>query len=79
MNYSIKEHKGKSARVVQVQDEEGGIIEHTMQEEVVENAIWKKFMASGFIWQNRHRSSRVDYKVSLVMLYGRHRICRRSA
>jgi hypothetical protein len=41
MNYSIKEHKGKSARVVQVQDEEGGIIEHTMQEEVVENAIWK--------------------------------------
>jgi hypothetical protein len=47
MNYSMKARKGNSARIVQVQDEDGGIIEHTTQE-AVENAIWQEIHGKRF-------------------------------
>lgn len=47
MNYTMKTQKGKSARIVQVQDDEGGIVEHATQE-AVENAIWSEIHGKRF-------------------------------
>jgi hypothetical protein len=47
MNYSMKEHKRKSVRIVQVQDEDGGITEHNTQE-TVEQAIWNEIHGKRF-------------------------------
>lgn len=47
MNYVMKASKGKSARVVQVQDEDGGITEFSTQDEV-ESAIWQEIHGKRF-------------------------------
>lgn len=47
LNYPMKKNKGSSVRSVQIQDHEGGITEHSTQQEV-ENAIWSEIHGKRF-------------------------------
>jgi hypothetical protein len=47
LNYSMRKNKGSSVRSVQLQDDEGGVTEFTMQEEV-EGVIWSEIHGKRF-------------------------------